>query len=547
MTSHLDGTDADPDATQQPAEKTRRPGAKAAARPKSGANKATPPKGSSASSEGKQPEVNIGAKSILVLVAIVLAALFAWRGLGVITSIDALVHPYPTTGLALLGLLALLVAGAAAGRNKKLAAWIGSLLVLLVILAAAYPFVFGQYARAKAYAGLATKDDTTVTSYQDRAPWLVANNLAARDQGDNVGSLGRVAYVPQADSKGTSRYSTIITGRSAVGMQGYQSIRQFNLPSVGQLRSGMSTSCLVPSEMGMRLGSFWPQRSLERAIHNKAPLSHFDEADAYGYCAGDKPVIVVPLTRWSGFLVPTRVPAGAAVYSVDGLQILSGDELVKQKIEGPTMPSSLSKDRRQGLRGTGSWADWWSARSGYDATDKDDEDANAGNTAEFTLVAADGEMRHVTPLTPRGSSQSIVASLTSPAQQTGTEQDQAMTIETKAKQQATSTLENTIRSASVDSDPEWATRWSAGMRVYEIVPAKDGHWAASIGMGQTVNYRADISPEGAVTVMRTDKPKDSQQPGSATAQTNKPLSEMTEAELVQLIKQATDELAKRAR
>lgn len=511
--------------------------------PKPAQNK---PKTAKAAGKAGSSDVNISTKAVLTSIAVVLLGLFAWRGLGVITTLDSILHPYPTAGLTLLALLALLVATAVAGKNKKLIGRLGSLLTVLLIACIAYPFAFGQYARAKSYAQLAHKDDSTVTSYQDRAPWLVANNLAARDQGDNIGSLGRVAYVPDAESKGTSRYSTIITGRSAVGMQGYQSIREFNLPSVGPLGSGMSSSCLVPEEMDLRLGSFWPHHSLNRAINNKAPLSHFEESDAYGYCDGDKPVVVVPLTKWSGFLVPTKVPAGAAIYTVDGLQILSGEELAKQKIEGPTMPTSLSKDRRQGLRGTGSWADWWSARSGYDVTDKDEEDANAGNTGEFTLMSADEQMRHVTPLTPRGSSQTIVATLTAPAQQTGTEQDHEMTIETKAKQQATSTLENTIRSASVDSDPEWATRWSAGMRVYEIVPAKDGHWAASIGMGQTVNYRADISPDGAISVSRTDKPKGSSKPDSTTVQTDKPLSEMTEAELVQVIKQATDELAKRA-
>ncbi|MGO4956781.1 hypothetical protein ACTQ49_05835 [Luteococcus sp. Sow4_B9] len=491
-------------------------------------------------------ELDVNPKVVLGTVALLLAGGFAWNGLGVITGLDAMIHPYPTTGLTALALTALVLAGIVSSRNKKLLSALATLTVLLAILAIAYPLVFGHYARAKAYSHIAAKDATTVSSYQDRAPWLVANNLAARDQGDNVGSLGRVAYVPDAEQKGTSRYATIITGRSAVGMQGYQSIREFNLPAVGPLGSGMSSSCLVPSEMGLRLGSFWPHRSLDRAIHNKSPFSHYDEADAYGYCDGSKPVVVVPLTRWSGLLVPTKVPAGAAVYSPDGLRILSGEELAKEKIEGPTMPASLSRDRREGLRGTGTYADWWSKRSGYDATDKDEDDANAGNTGEFTLVTVDGAMRHVTPLTPRGSSQTIVATLTGPAQQDGTEQDHEMTIETKAKQQATSTLENTIRSASVDSDPEWATRWSAGMRVYEIVPAKDGHWAASIGMGQTVNYRADISPEGAVTVSRTDRPKTTDTPESTTVQTNKPLSEMTEAELVQVIKQATDELAKRA-
>src|SRR5699024_6623617 len=284
-----------------------------------------------------------------------------------------------------------------------------------------------------------------------------------------------------------------------------------------------------------------------------APLSHFNIDDSYGYCDGDDPVVVVPLFKYEGFWALRKVPAGAAVYTADGLRILSGEELVEEGVEGPTYPRSVAITQRKAYNSGGGWGSWISDRYGYDLTDKDTEDANAGNTSEFTLIGDDGTMQYVTPLVPKGTSQSITAVSSVPAQQ-GVEGGNGLTITTSPDLGSTSTITTAIKESSVQVDNSWATRWASGMSVYEILPGKDGHWVASIGQGQAVSYRADIAPDGTVVVTNADTGATSESASEAegeaeelsgTASSGKPLSEMSDAELLETIRQATEELQER--
>ena len=413
------------------------------------------------------------------------------------------------------------------------------------VIALIYMFAVQNYITYHAYSQRAQVTESVSTSYNDRAPWVVANSYAARDQGDNVGSRGDVNHVPVPGGE-SSRYTTIITGRGFMGMTGYDSVREFDLPKVGTIPQTASSTCNMPTSMDKRWDTFWPTRSLERELSFKAPLSHWSMEDLYGYCKDKKPVVVLPLWKYEGFWTVTKVAAGAAVYDESGLRVLSPKELVAEKIEGPTYPGSLVKTEREALTAMGSIGDWYANRSGYELTNKDDNDANIANNSDFTLVGTDNKLYYTTPLTPRGTAQNIVALMVAPAQQIPGSNNGKYRIETSVNLPATSTIENNLRSVSVSGDNDWTTRWAAGMKVYEIVPNKNGHWSASIGLGQVVNYRADIAPDGSVSVTRTDGGVPSKKPeDTVTVQGGKPLSEMSKEELARLIKSATDELAKR--
>lgn len=97
----------------------------------------------------------------------------------------------------------------------------------------------------------------------------------------------------------------------------------------------------------------------------------------------------------------------------------------------------------------------------------------------------------------------------------------------------------------MDGDNAWTTRWASGMSVYEVLPGKDGKWIASIGQGQAVSYRAEITPEGAVTVTNTESKSAPEDEESVTVESDKPLAEMSDSELLTLIQQATEELQER--
>lgn len=414
-------------------------------------------------------------------------------------------------------------------------------------------FIFGHgYLVEKTYAQDVVEVDE-VPSYADRAPWTVANSYAQRDQGDIVGNRTSVHYVPASadanaeDGEGTSRYTTLVTGRAFLGMTGYEAVQVLNMPTSGVIPGGASTYCEFPESMDARQGAFWAWHSLSWKIHAKSPTAHYDVDDSYAYCEDDRPVVVVPLWKWEGLFTATKVPNGAAVYTVDGVQIMNANELEEAGIEGPTYPRSIAELQRESINANGSLGDYLGQRYGYDTTTKDEEDSNAENSTEFTLINDDGVTRYVTPLTPRGDSSSITAISEIDARQDG-EGRSEVRVNTSPDLTSTSTLVTTIKESSVEGDNAWTTRWASGMRVYEILPGKDGHWVASIGQGQAVSYRADIAPDGSVTVVNSDtgaSSEDDEEKESVTVPGDTPLADMTEEQLLDQIQTATEELQKR--
>lgn len=469
-----------------------------------------------------------------ILLAIITIADVAWNGWALVGRAEWVLRTFT---FAIPWVLVCALIGAGVGllsREREGILWCGGIGTLVGVAAATiFGFAYQGYVVDHTYAQRIEVTES-VPDLTDRAPWVLADTYASRDQGDDVGDRGRVRHVPVAGSA-TSRYTTLITGRDAMGRVGYSSVRVYDLPKTGPIPQGAATSCEVPESMTKRWGAFWPTRSLNREMHLANPLLHFDESDLYAYCKDGSPVVVMPLWRYEGWFVVTKVAAGVAVYDTEGFRILDNEHV--SEVEGPTFPQSLAARLRSSLPASGSWSDWISKRGGYDTSDKDSGDTNAGNTTEIGLVGTDKNFRYVTPLTPRGTSQNLTALLHVDAR-TG-----RAVVSTGLNLPATSSIENAIRSASVSGDPNWATRWSSGMRVYEMVPASGGHWVASIGLGQVVNYRADISPDGSVTVTNTDGTAT----GKPTVEVNsgKPLSQMTEDELVALIEAAAKELRNR--
>lgn len=440
------------------------------------------------------------------------------------------------------------------GTNKLRRGLALSLAIVIALTGVGNLIIGHNYLSHKLYADdVKTVEETT--SFAERAPWTVAENYASRDQGDIIGDREEVHYVPNhvdakaQDGEGTSRYTTLVKGRSVLGLTGYQAIQTLQMPTTGPIPAEASTYCEFPDDMDRRLGAFWPKHSLSWSIHAQKPLAHWDGSDAYGICDGNEPMVVVPLWKYEGFWLTKRVADGAAIYHRGEVKIFSADKLAETGIGGPTYPRSLAEIQRKAVNAGGSLGDWWGSRFGYDSTEKDDEDANEGNTTEFTLMDDEGVMSYVTPMTPKGSSQSITAVSVIPAQQGYG--PAKIVVNTSTDLGSTSTVTTAIKESSVSGDNAWTTRWASGMSVYEILPGADGHWVASIGQGQAVSYRADIAPDGSVTVTNSETGQssagkdDEKGSDSVTVEGDKPLSEMSEAELLERIEQATTELQER--
>ena len=428
-------------------------------------------------------------------------------------------------------------------------------LFLLPVLALAYGFFVHPYLVASSYAKESVSTNEP-TNYAERAPWLVANNYAERDQGDLIGDREDVHYVPlkptnttpaEAPEQNTSRYTVLVRERGMLGTGGYVAVQTLAMPTKGPIPASASSYCETPG-MSKRLESFWPWHSLAWSISAKAPFAHYEIQDAYGYCnEHNQALIVVPLFSYSGFWNVTKVPNGAALYSAEGLEILSAEQLVEREIEGPSYPRTLAKIQRESINAGAGITQWWGSKYGFDLTNEDSEDSNAANPSEFLLLDASEQLNqyYVTPLTPRGSSQSITAISEISASQSVSKQRNQVKINNSPDLPATSTLTTAIKESSVAGDNAWTTRWSAGMFVYEILPSQNGHFVASIGQGQAVSYRADIYPDGSVTVVNAETGQSSKfEPTNSVAGTSD-LSELSREELLQLIEEAVEELKKR--
>lgn len=397
-------------------------------------------------------------------------------------------------------------------------------------------------------------------NYESRAPWVTADQASNRLQGDIRGESVAVKSVPETSLKSsdpdvkTTRYTTLIEAPGV--FNGYSAIQTLSMPTTGPVPSSVMSTCEFPENMDKRFGHLWPGNNLDRVVYAEKKFAHYNKSDSYAYCQDDgTPIIVIPLFRYEGFITPVKVPDGAAVYRNGHVDILSPSDLVEENIQGPTYPMSVADRQRESINASlGLWK-YYFGEYGYTETKKDEEDANSDNYVNFVLQNSDGKLTYVTPLAPKGSSTSMTHVAEVPAQQTGEGGQAEFRLNESVDLPSTSTIAQNISEMSINGDPEWAARWAKNMQVYEILPGKNGHWVASIGQGQAVSYRADISPDGTVKVEKMisgdettgkDVSGEPQPTGeTATVESGKPLSEMSDEELIKLIGDAAEELEQR--
>lgn len=377
-------------------------------------------------------------------------------------------------------------------------------------------------------------ESTTRQDYHYRAPFVVAEQLANRDLDQVVGD--RVGAHAMQTPDQPNQYTSLVLRRGF--LQGYEAVQVIRPPLVGS-QSSTSTACIMDAGHTLRLGGNAPWNDLSRAISFQRPWSLWDKSDSYGYCDGETPVVVVPLTALDGFWpVVTQRPDGVAVYTKGEVTVYPA-EAVPAHIPGPTYPRSLAATQRESSVASEGFWDYWFSRAGYDTAGERESDPNADNAADFTLLTTQGEPRFVTPLTPVGSSESLVALAQVDARQNGPSRNPVELYRYPQPRPALSTTENRIRSDFSD-----LPGWASGMKVMEITPAAGDTYVASIGQNQVVTYRVLVTADGSLQVL--DK--------AGNAPEEDPLPEAGEdaatlstEELQRRIKAYTDELAKRAR
>ena len=404
-----------------------------------------------------------------------------------------------------------------------------------------------SWAQQAQLAGSYTSSDQ-LPSYEYRAPFVVADQLANRDLDDVIGDRVGVHAVQSPEQP--NQYTSLVIRRGL--FEGYEAVQVIKPPLVGA-KNQTSNACRFDEGHKLRLDGALPTNNLEYHLSFKRPFSYWSDNDAYGYCDGTEAVVVVPLKRLGGFWpVLTDRPDGVAIYRNGVLTTYGADE-VPADVVGPTYPRSIAADQRAASVASGSLADWFFKRAGFDTAgdskpDSDDEDAapaanepNADNAVDFSLINTSGDGEYVTALTPVGASESVVAIGHVGNRQNGRDLNPFVVSRYAEALPALSTSENRIR-----SDFNHLPGWASGMRVMEITPAADGTYVASIGQNQVVTYRMLVATDGSVSILDTaGGPAPTPPSGEPSEGTGNPATLSTE-ELQRLIKEYTDELAKRA-
>lgn len=373
--------------------------------------------------------------------------------------------------------------------------------------------------------------------FADRAPQQVAAKQATSSLSGINGTPERTAYLPADD-----RYTTLVAKPGPLN-PGYAALVSQEIALTGQAKGD---TCRFTGQADRRLDGFFGH-SLPRAVAGEDARLMVNKADAYGYCYGDTPFVVVPVTRLEGFLVPVHVPAGAVLYNGDTGQVSIADADEAAELPGGSIGISYSERVNASMR---TWdGSWWSSlikQTGLTDELKDSEDTNTLNATNFALDTGDGPA-FATPLTYRAASVTIDAVLVMESNAAPGEVPRAVMHKLAVPRSSNAATADRIK-ADFPS-----LSWASGLFIQEIVPAADGEWSASIGLNQNVTHRVLVKDDGSsclqdargnVITCSGDEPEDNAGTGPA-ATVPGDISGLSDAELQQLLKSVTDEVFNR--
>ena len=387
-------------------------------------------------------------------------------------------------------------------------------------------------------------NDADTLSFDDRVPFDVATAVSSRSLGNTSGNAtGDIKAVP-----GTDEYTTAVVRRGF--LQGYESVQVMKLPVYGSFtfEENVSFCEFDKDNANLRLGGAWFSNDLMyRALHKVSfwnPTTKISKKDITMICDNGSPKVYLPVTKLNvGFLSAHRVPAGVVIYDGKTGELTYEKEL---NIDGLSIyPISVAESQRDSLATVNGYGDWLFRRDGFESTSKDEDDVNSTNPTEFGLMDTSGSTKFVTPLTPRGSSSSVVALSTLDASSVNSGSMNSLTVHSySSPRQAPSTVASSIISTELSGYK------ANGLTVFEVVPSENGSWTASIGKNQSILYRAIIDPLGDVVLYDSNGKDISGSNSTGDDETNirtdKPLDQMTVQELKELADSITSELAERA-
>lgn len=418
-------------------------------------------------------------KAILAVLAVLITSFLMW----------VLISPYYSTHLLwffrenlfwglplfLLAAAIIVILGVSAGRNRYSepsgAAMLGATAIGVVGLAGFVLWlVIHSYQTDRAYAATIKVTGDPVPQVSLRAPYGVANAQARPNLGGNPGDLVDTTYIPNQD-----HYTSLVLRRGT--FSGYSTILDQKIPLTG--RGNATRTCDFSPQADMRMDGNLGH-NLGRYIN--ADLGRglsWSSSDVYGYCQGDTPMVVVPLTEQDGWAIVTEKPAGAAIYNGKTGALSLRTNL--KGIPGPSYSLDLAAHQRESAVAIGGFSDWWWNRTGWELSQGEDN-FNSGDAAEFVLNA-DGRENYITPLTGRGSATSISAISMLSAQ--GGDRYNPLVVHRLAQPWVSpSSIADRVRADYQDIPNQ------QNIGIMEVIPRDSKTWVATLGTGQNILYRA---------------------------------------------------------
>lgn len=293
-------------------------------------------------------------------------------------------------------------------------------------------------------------------------------------------------------------------------------------------------------------------KNLADEIAGKYPELFFDNTDRYGYCDGDKPVIVIPVKeqqpyhrrttfRSAGVLVITGSPTGKALYR-HVMNVKPG------QFPGPVYPASLAKVQRESMGMIAGVWDNLSGRFGYETTDVTTQ---SGNASEYQLRdRLTNRIYWVTPMKPRKSDEQVLTTYSVTAADAATSgrlNDQRIFVlpDGDARTVNLDDLEARTREAVLNESPGF---FSAQGNLVEFLPLSGETWQVYAELRGRVVYRITVPTDSRIrpTVFQLDEPTEPTggQPQRASACVEN-LRSLTDKGLAECLSDIAEELSNR--
>ncbi len=289
--------------------------------------------------------------------------------------------------------------------------------------------------------------------------------------------------------------------------------------------------------------------ALDNLLAEKYPGFRWQFSDVWGYCDGDEPIVVVPVTEQIYFKDRT-VDAAAGIIIVrgdhGGVKLQYESTVKPGEYPGPVYPESLVAQQRK-------QSEWAAGRKNYNrggfGFEPVTSDVQAGNVSEYLLRdSVSGRLVWVTPLTLRNSSSElIVAYSVSPADEVTAGNLNQLSIYTLAdgdpRRVNIDNLEADARNFFANNA---GTFISNGGKLVEFTPVDGNNWRAYGELNGQVVYRLDISADKSISpklVSLNNGPVTGEEPGNAFC--GQPIEQLNPSELTVCLQLFADELAKK--